>query len=101
MNYVLPTKSDEYERKYATVGRSGSLLKQKDKDNAMVQLMRINLLKRLESSIESFRLSTNRLIENIDDVLDKIEKGIDYDPNLNIDIIDPDEDEYENLLFGK
>ena len=101
LNYVLPTKSDEYERKYATVGRSGSLLKQKDKDNAMVQLMRINLLKRLESSIESFRLSTNRLIENIDDVLDKIEKGIDYDPNLNIDIIDPDEDEYENLLFGK
>lgn len=101
LNYVLPTKSDEYERKYATVGRSGNLLKQKDKDNAMVQLMRINLLKRLESSIESFRLSTNRLIENIDDVLDKIEKGIDYDPNLNIDIIDPDEDEYENLLFGK
>ena len=69
LNYVLPTKSDEYERKYATVGRSGNLLKQKDKDNAMVQLMRINLLKRLESSIESFRLSTNRLIENIDDGL--------------------------------
>ena len=101
LNYVLPTKSDEYEKKYATFAKDGGIFKQKDKDNALVQLMRINLLKRLESSIESFRLSTNRLIENIDDVLDKIEKGIDYDPNLNIDIIDPDEDEYENLLFGK
>ena len=101
LNYVLPTKYEEYERKYATVVRDGAVFKQKDKDNALVQLMRINLLKRLESSIESFRLSTNRLIENIDNVLDKIEKGIDYDPNLNIDIIDPDEDEYENLLFGK
>ena len=101
LNYVLPTKADEYETKYSTTAKSGGIFKQKDKDNALVQLMRINLLKRLESSIESFRLSTNRLIENIDGALDKIDQGIDYDPNLNINIIDPEEDEYENLSFGK
>ena len=54
----------------------------------------------MESSIESFRLSTKRLLDNINDALSKI-NGIDFDPNLNIDIIDQDEDEYEHLLFGK
>ena len=53
----------------------------------MVQLMRINLLKRMESSIESFRLSVERLLYNINNVLDKIDNGIDYNPNINIDII--------------
>lgn len=100
LNYVDEAKLDDYEAKYSTRSRSGGVFKQKDKDNAIVQLMRINLLKRMESSIESFRLSTDRLLQNIDNVLDKINKGIDYDPNLNINLIDPDEDEYENLLFG-
>ena len=65
---------DEYEKQsMLQLQKGGGIFKQKDKDNAIVQLMRINLLKRLESSIESFRLSTNRLLDNIDDVLDKIE----------------------------
>ena len=100
LNYVDEGKLEDYESKYSTRGKGGGVFKQKDKDNALVQLNRINLLKRMESSIESFRLSTKRLLYNIDNVLDKINKGIDYDPNLNINLIDPDEDEYENLLFG-
>lgn len=101
MNYLLPDKLRQYEEKYDTTVFGGGIFKQKDKDNALVQLMRINLLKRMESSIESFRLSVERLLYNIDNVLDKIESGIDYNPNINIDVIDPDENEYENLLFGK
>ena len=101
MNYLLPDKLRQYEEKYDTTVFGGGIFKQRDKDNALVQLMRINLLKRMESSIESFRLSVERLLYNIDNVLDKIESGIDYNPNINIDVIDPDENEYENLLFGK
>ena len=100
LNFVDEEKLDDYEAKYSTRARGGGVFKQKDKDNAIVQLMRINLLKRMESSIESFRLSTEKLLFNIDNVLEKINNGIDYDENLNINLIDPDEDEYENLLFG-
>lgn len=100
LNYVDKAKLEDYEAKYSTRAKGGGVFKQKDKDEAIVQLMRINLLKRMESSIESFRLSTERLLHNINDVLDKISQGIDYDPDLNINLIDPDEDEYENLLFG-
>ena len=101
MNYLLPDKLRQYEEKYDTTALGGGVFKQRDKDNALVQLMRINLLKRMESSIESFRLSVERLLYNIDNVLSKIENGIDYNPDINIDVIDPDENEYENLLFGK
>lgn len=53
MNYLLPDKLRQYEEKYDTTVFGGGIFKQKDKDNALVQLMRINLLKRMESSIES------------------------------------------------
>lgn len=101
MNYIDNEETlQRYEDKYGTVAKGGGVFSQKDKDNALVNLMRIGLLKRMESSIESFRLSTQRLLNNINNVLSQI-NGLDFDPNLNIDIIDEDEDEYEHLLFGK
>ena len=101
MNYIDNEETLQmYEDKYGTRAKDGGLFKQKDRDNAIIGLMRIGLLKRMESSIESFRLSTARLLKNIDNTLSQI-NGIDFDPNLNIDIIDEDEDEYEHLLFGK
>ncbi len=101
MNYIDNEEIlQKYEDKYGSAVKSGVVFKQKDKDNALVNLMRIGLLKRMESSIESFRLSTERLLKNIDNVLSKI-NDVDFDPNLNIDIIDEDENEYEHLLFGK
>lgn len=101
MNYIDDEETlQRYEDKYGTKVKGGVVFKQKDKDNALVSLMRINLLKRMESSIESFRLSTKRLLDNIDNVLAQID-NVSFDPNLNISIIDEDEDEYENLLFGK
>ena len=40
-------------------------------------MMKINYLKRMESSINSFTLSLNRLIEKHENVIDKIENYID------------------------
>ena len=101
MNYIDNDEIlQQYEDKYGSTVKYGAVFKQRDKDNALVGLMRINLLKRMESSIESFRLSTERLLKNIDNALDKI-NDVEFNPNLNIEIIDKDEDEYENLLFGK
>ena len=101
MNYISDDETfQKYEDKYSTKGRGGAVFKQSKKDISLVGLIRMNLLKRMESSIESFRLTTQKLLYNIDNVLDKID-DVNFDPNIDIDLIDPDEDEYENLLIGK
>lgn len=102
MLYVLPKEMAKYEEKYDMEVGYGSIFRQIDRDTNIVHLMRINLLKRMESSIESFRLSTERLLFNIDSVLNQIEhnKGK-YNPNIDISLIDPEEEEYDNLMFGK
>ena len=101
MNYIDDEETfQKYEDKYSTKGRGGAVFKQSKKDISLVGLIRMNLLKRMESSIESFRLTTQKLLYNINNVLDKID-DVNFDPNIDIDLIDPDEDEYENLLIGK
>lgn len=101
MDYIGDEETlQKYEDKYSTIGMGGAVFKQSKKDIALVGLIRMNLLKRMESSIESFRLTTKKLLYNIDEVLSKID-DVNFDPNIDIDLIDPDEDEYENLLVGK
>ena len=101
MNYITDDETfQKYEDKYSTIGKGGAVFKQSKKDISLVGLIRMNLLKRMESSIESFRLTTQKLLYNINKVLDKID-DVNFDPNIDIDLIDPDEDEYENLLIGK
>lgn len=58
LNYILPSRTDYYRDKYEKEVRSGSgKLSQIDRDNSLRILMRINFLKRLESSVDSFRLT--------------------------------------------
>ena len=100
MDYIDDEETlQKYEDKYSTKGKGGAVFKQSKKDVALVGLIRMNLLKRMESSIESFRLTTQKLLNNINSVLNKI-NDVNFDPNIDIDLIDPDEDEYENLLIG-
>jgi len=63
MNYILPSRLSKYEDLYDTkVGRA--TLKQINRERALQRLMTINMLKRLESCVDSFRIS----IKNICDV---------------------------------
>lgn len=100
--YVYPNKMESYEQKYDIAVKSGaSVFKQIDRDKNVVGLMRVNLLKRLESSIDSFRLTLSRLLYTTNETLEKIENGIDYVDDLDINLIDPEEEEYDDLMFGK
>jgi len=55
----------------------------------------------MESSIHSFKLTVNTLLEKITDLIDNIEnKDTNFDPNIDINLIDPDEDEYDDMMFG-
>lgn len=103
MRYIRLDKKQEYELKYDMVVGRGSTFKQLDRDVNVTHLMRINLLKRMESSIHAFKLTTERILYLINQTLDKLDKGIDYNPDLginNINLEDDDED-WDNLMIGK
>ena len=63
--------------------------------------MRINLLKRMESSIHSFKLTIEKLLFKINKTLEKIDNISEYNEDIDISLIDPEEDEYDELMFGK
>ena len=72
VSYILPSRLKKYEEAYDTkVGGKGPL-KQADREKSLQALMTVNLLKRLESSVESFRLTLNALRRNHQGTLAKI-----------------------------
>ncbi|MCY4236273.1 MAG: helicase-related protein [Cyanobacteria bacterium MAG CAR2_bin_4] len=68
--YVVDQKRlDELESK-----RKEQNFNQKDSERFLVGMMRVNLLKRLESSAHALQLTMDRTIKKIDDLLKKIER---------------------------
>ena len=67
-------KDDEtIKKKYEERGGQQVLsFTQKDRENFLIGMMKVNYLKRLESSIESFEISIDRTIKKIDKLADKI-----------------------------
>jgi SNF2 family DNA or RNA helicase len=76
LNYLLPSRTDFYRDKYEKEVRSGSgRLSQIDRDNSLRTLMRINFLKRLESSVDSFRLTLEAVIGLINSTIKSVENA--------------------------
>jgi hypothetical protein len=79
LSYVQPSRLKKYEDMYATETNGGRLM-QADREKALQSLMRINLLKRLESSVEAFRIT----LKNLEDRISKILTDIDsFEENSN------------------
>ena len=73
VSYILPSRLKKYEALYDTEVPSGAgKFKQADREKSLQALMTINLLKRLESSVASFRLTLQSLQSNHQKALDKI-----------------------------
>jgi ERCC4-related helicase len=74
VSYILPSRISKYEEIYDTdIGEGKAKFKQVDRERSLVALMTTNLLKRLESSVHSFRLTLEKLKYNHQSTLDKIE----------------------------
>lgn len=72
ISYILPSRLKKYEEIYDTkVGGKGTL-RQADREKSLQALMTVNLLKRLESSVQSFRLTMQSLRANNEVTLAKI-----------------------------
>ncbi len=73
LSYVQPSRLAKYEDLYdpaANVGHGN--LKQSGREKGIQALMTVNLLKRLESSVHSFRLTLESLVANHGSTLEKI-----------------------------
>ena len=96
--YVLPNKREEYESEYKQVVQEGkSAFFQSDREKNLVNLMRVNLLKRLESSVSSFAMTLERLLSNIDLTLEKLDRAQDLSELLK----DMDDEDIDELEIGK
>ena len=73
-DYILESKKEFYSDLYDTSINKGGSFKQSQREKSLQTLMRVNLLKRLESSVDSFRITLGKLIRAIQISLDKIEE---------------------------
>lgn len=72
-DYILPNCITKYEELYDTKVRGGTArLRQADREKSLQKLMRINLLKRLESSVDSFRITIGKILNQINFTIDAI-----------------------------
>src|SRR5258708_2328421 len=61
LRYVIAHKQAVYDQKYSTVIRGGqSFFRQVDREESLIHLLRVNILKRMESSVASFDLTIQR-----------------------------------------
>ena len=88
-----------YEEHKATYAPKVAAFTQENREKFLIGMMKVNLLKRLESSIHSFELTLSRTIEKIDTLMDKIERFKKYqkeNPDINWDDLQvPDADDEE------
>ncbi len=79
---------------------------QKDRERFLIGMMRVNFLKRLESSAYAFRLTLTRTVTKIDDLIDRIEKFRKLkvaasDPSVDTTPEEDEEDEDFNVGKGR
>lgn len=102
--YILPSMRYKYdvdkEGKHRNIGMSG-------REKGLKKLMAINLLKRLESSVNSFRLTLERVKEQIDETLAAINNFLETRQDISLDVqsmegmFDSEDAENDFLVGGK
>lgn len=94
--YIEPDKTAKYEALAASKGVLG--FKQSDREYFLIGMMKVNFLKRLESSIESFEISMDRTIQKIENLENRIvefKKSKAKSQVEELETYQPDEDEIE------
>ncbi len=101
LKYVKADRREEYNKKYDISLKGGSTFRQTDREQSLIHLMRVNLLKRMESSINSFSLTLEKLLAKIESILELIANhNSEYESDLTILDVDIDSDEFSASLVG-
>ena len=99
--FVRDDKKKSYEEKYDYITSTGSVFRQVEREDSLIHLMRVNLLKRLESSIHSFRLTLTSLwnqVEYLSDKIKTIHQNEYFDTDFDINEVEFDDDRLEDLI---
>lgn len=105
LKFVRIDKKEEYARRYdKAVGGGKGVFRQVDREESLIHLMRVNLLKRMESSIHSFTLTVSKLLNQVESLLSKIDAhDSDLIDALNIEElqdIELESTELEQFMIG-
>ena len=90
-NYIFPSKIQKY---IDLTHNKGNELTQTGREQGIRKLMSVNLLKRLESSVNSFQLTLQRIYILINDTIDKINRFEQYGTS-SIDIYESSDTEWD------
>lgn len=108
-SYVQPKFADKYSEMYDQALRTGGRRKwsQLDRENNVVHLLRVGLLKRLESSIRSLGLTLEKILGTIDHAIDRIDEfersattGLSVDDVAGLDKLDLADPQFEDAVVG-
>ena len=103
LQYVLPQRRKVYADTYRTRVEGGArAFEQGDREQSLIHLMRVNLLKRLESSVHAFALTVARLLAQVEELLDRLDEHDEGDVETpTIEDIDLDDPLFESLSVGR
>ena len=98
--FILDSQLYKYKEEESTTGHRLSI---EEREQGIQRLMNIQLLKRLESSVNSFRLTLERIRDYMQETLDAIKRYQSGDKRVLVDDyedVDGDEDE-QDFMIGK
>ena len=102
LRYVLPHKQAAYDAKYSTQVRGGEgFFRQVDREESLIHLLRVNVLKRMESAVSAFTLTLQRQLRDVESTLARIESHADALEEIDIADVDIDDPAFETLLVGR
>lgn len=102
LRYVFHHKQAAYDAKYSTRIRGGeSFFRQVDREESLIHLIRVNVLKRMESAEPSFTLTVRRQLADVEATLKKIEAHEESVEEIDIEDVEIDDPAFENLLVGR
>jgi len=102
LRYVLPHKQEIYDRKYSTSVKGGTgFFRQVDREESLIHLLRVNVLKRMESAVPSFALTVMRQLRDVEATLARIEAQADDVEEIEIEDVDLDDPAFESLVVGR
>ena len=90
-NYIFPSKIQKY---MDLTHNKGENLTQQGREQGIRRLMSINLLKRLESSVNSFQLTLKRMKTHIDTTIEAINRFEEYG-KVNIDMYEASDSDFD------
>jgi hypothetical protein len=102
LRYVLANKRDEYDRRYSQTAKPGqSVFRQLDREESLVGLMRVNLLKRMESSVHAFGLTVERQLASVEALIERIARHDESVETPTIEDLAEDDPLFETLGVGR